>query len=556
MALYDLAFLDGTPYPTIPLGTTVVNVSTSSALSTALANAVAGHDIVIANGNYSGSFAMSNKLGTATAGISIRAATPGGAVFDSASTWRITNCAYVTVSGISRPSDPAGDFFQFRGTSHHCQLIQSTIGPTTGPTGSANVSNWIYVGDDCYHIRIAFNELRNKGTGGNGIRVYGNFDKVDAGQGSSAGCRWVRIDDNLLRNFGPEATNDKEPIRYGVSTMSRTIANGAIERNVFQDIVAEPEVISGKMGGLKIVGNSLIRCAGSICYRHGTNGLVADNHIVDRSGTITTPTQTLGVGGVGTPSGAILTTSDSSSALNITTSGTATNPRVYDGQGHTVGRINVTASYVVVQNFRINAQSQYGALLDGNNITFQNNDITGVKVSGDGDLNAITAFGNNIKIKFNTAISFISGDPGDSHSDAIQTWVSSSHPVASSNWEIIGNKFTGPANPSRSNSVASIHQCIMAEDYGRGGNSGGSSSGMSNWLIADNEFGDSWNQCIKLDGVDNVNITRNKFVGSSDKVVDLGDGASGVKFWSDNTVGSGYGSVGVNTTSGSGPASL
>lgn len=556
MAIYDLAFLDGTPYPTIPAGTTVVNVSTSSGLSSALANAVAGQRIVLANGTYSGAFAMSGKTGTATSGISIEAATPGGAVFDSASTWRITNCAYVTVSGISRPSDPTGDFFQFRGTSHHCRLTRSTIGPASGPTGSANVANWIFVGDDCYHIRIDHNELRNKGTGGNGIRVYGSFTKVDAGQGSSAGCRWVRIDHNLLRNFGPEASNDKEPIRYGVSSMSKTIANGAIERNVFQDIAAEPEVISGKMGGLKIVGNSLIRCAGSLCYRHGTNGLVADNYIVDRSGTVTNPTQTLGVGGVGTPAGAILTTSDSTSALNITTSGTALNPRVYDGQGHTVGRINVTANYVVVQNFNINANSQYGALLDGNNITFQNNDIKGVKPTGDGDLNAITAFGNNIKIKYNTAINFVSGDPGDSHTDFIQTWVSSSHPVGSANWEIIGNKATGPANPSRLNSVASIHQCIMAEGYGRGGNSGGNGTDPNNWLIADNEFGDSWNQCIKLDGVDNVNITRNKFVGSSTKVMDVSSASSNVKFWSDNTVGSGYGSVGMTMTSGSGPTSL
>src|SRR5690606_1827541 len=142
----------------------------------------------------------------------------------------------------------------------------------------------------------------------------------------------------------------------------------------------------------------------------------------------------------------------------ITTSGTPTNPRVYDGQGHTVGRINVTANNVVVQNFYIDANSQYGAYLDGNNITFQNNDIKGLRRTGDGDLNAITAFGNDIKIKYNTAIDFVEGDPGDSHTDFIQTWVSNSHPVASANWEIIGNKAVGPDNPDRDNDVPSIHQ--------------------------------------------------------------------------------------------------
>ncbi|CAN5475468.1 hypothetical protein BH11PSE11_BH11PSE11_21240 [soil metagenome] len=262
--------------------------------------------------------------------------------------------------------------------------------------------------------------------------------------------------------------------------------------------------------------------------------------------------QTLGVGGVATPSGATLTTSDTTSQLNISSGGTTTSPRVYDGQGHTVGRINITADNVVVQNFRINAGSQYGAYISANNVTFQNNDIKGVKVSGDGDLNAITAFGNNISILFNTAINFVSGDPGSSHTDFIQTWVSSSHPTASANWKIIGNKAVGPANPSRVNSIASIHQCIMAEGLGRGGNSGGSGD-PHDWVISDNEFGDSWNQCIKLDGVDNVTITRNKFTGSSTKILDISSASSNVKVYSDNSFGSGYGSIGYTVTSGAGP---
>lgn len=262
--------------------------------------------------------------------------------------------------------------------------------------------------------------------------------------------------------------------------------------------------------------------------------------------------QTLGVGGVATPSGATLTTADTTSQINITSGGTSTSPKVYDGQGHTVGRINITADNVVVQNFRINAGSQYGAYIDANNVTFQNNDIKGVKISGDGDLNAITAFGNNISIMYNTAINFVSGDPGSSHTDFIQTWVSSSHPTASGNWKIIGNKAVGPANPSRLNSVASIHQCVMAEGLGRGGNSGGSGD-PHDWVISDNECGDSWNQSIKLDGVDNVTITRNNFTGSSSVVMSVSSASSNVKFYSDNIVGSGYGSIGYTVTSGAGP---
>jgi hypothetical protein len=266
--------------------------------------------------------------------------------------------------------------------------------------------------------------------------------------------------------------------------------------------------------------------------------------------------QTLGVGGVATPAGATLATGNSTSTLNITSGGTSTNPKVYDGKGFTSGRINVTVSNVVVQNYRIDAGSQYGILVDDvDNVTIQNNDIKGVEVSGDGDLNAISIFGNNHKIRYNTMIDFVSGDPGGSHTDGIQTWVSSSHPVGSTNWEIVGNKMTGPHNPSRTNSVPSIHQCIMAEGYNLGGNSGGNGDDPDNWVIAENEFLDSWNQCIKLDGVDNVNIMRNKFIGSSTKIMEVTGSSSNVKYYSDNISGSGsYGSIGMSVTSGAGPA--
>ncbi|MEU6405774.1 discoidin domain-containing protein [Streptomyces sp. NPDC046985] len=265
------------------------------------------------------------------------------------------------------------------------------------------------------------------------------------------------------------------------------------------------------------------------------------------------PKQTPGVGGVATPPGAILVAGQNSK-YTITSGGTATAPKVYDCQGNTLhGGVVIDADNVVMQNCRVDAQQQYGIYSDNNtNVTIQNNDIKGVK--GPGDLNAITFFGNGHKILYNTAINFVTGDPGDSHTDFIQTWVSSSHPTASDDVQIRGNKAVGPANPSRDNSVPSIHQFLMAEDYGRGGNSGGDTDGMKNWIVADNEVGDSWNQAVKLDGPDNVSVTRNKFEGSSDHVMEVTSASTGVKFYSDNTVGSGYGSVGMSVTPGNGPA--
>ncbi|OLE25688.1 MAG: hypothetical protein AUG49_10165 [Catenulispora sp. 13_1_20CM_3_70_7] len=265
------------------------------------------------------------------------------------------------------------------------------------------------------------------------------------------------------------------------------------------------------------------------------------------------PTQTLGVGGVATPAGAVLVP-DQSSRYTISSGGTTTAPKVYDCQGHTIrGGVLIEADNVVIQNCRVDAEQQYGIYSDDNtNVTIQNNDISGVK--GPGDLNAITFFGNGHKILYNTAVDFVTGDPGDSHTDFIQTWVSTSHPTASDDVQIRGNKALGPANPDHDNSVPSVHQFLMAEDYGRGGNTGGNTDGMRNWIVADNEIGDSWNQAVKLDGPDNVSITRNEFVGSSTQVMAVTSASTGVKFYSDNQVGPDYGSVGMTVTPGPGPA--
>jgi chondroitinase B-like protein len=538
-------FPDGVAYPVIPLGTSVVNVSSSSALTTALSNATPGQRIVLANGTYSGAFQITGKAGTSTAGISIEASTTGGAVLASGSTFTVKDCSYVTLKGLSFPYElSSGNLTQFRGTSNRCRITRCLFGPTSLGTPGANKSTFVYMGDNVELVRIDHFEMRNKANPGNAILGDGNFDTFQA-------VRHIRIDHFYIHDISPEVDNEKEPIRLGVSTMSKSMSYSVVERGRFEACICEPEIVSVKAGGCRVSGNTVVKSIGGLVYRHGTNGIMTDNYIVDDATTPTSP-QTLGVGGIATPADAIVATGNTG-ALNITSGGTAAKLKIYDGKGFTCGRVTISAPYVAVQNYNIRSGNQYGVVIDASNVILQNCDIADVRVSGDGDLNAITAWGNDIFILYNTAVNFVGGDPGDSHTDAIQTWVSTSHPTASSRWTIRGNKFVGPANPSRLDSVPSIHQCIMAEDVNRGGNSGGSTSGMTNWLIADNEFGDSWNQSIKLDGVDDVNITRNRFTGSSDKVVDLGDGASNVKFYSDNTVGGGYGSVGVSVTSGSGP---
>jgi hypothetical protein len=250
------------------------------------------------------------------------------------------------------------------------------------------------------------------------------------------------------------------------------------------------------------------------------------------------PREGVGVGGVATPANAVLTTRDSTEPLSIDESGSEESPRVYDGQGHTVGTIDIRADWVVVQNFRVQATGQYGIDSRGTHITIQNNDIKGVRVSGDGDLNAITFVGDYHSIRYNTAIDFVSGDPGDSHTDAIQTW--NDDPGESSSYVVIeGNYFSGP--PEEGTGDSHIHQCVMAEGSDSTDGGGGGTGRSHDWLIA----GNYCTADMKFDDIDRVTVTGNEFAGVDKRVVVVTRRSSEFEFHSDNKITGRYGQIGV-----------
>ena len=275
--VYPETFDDGTPYSVFGTGQNVVNVSGSSALRTALQNAQPGQIITLASGSYSGEYTISGKRGTASSGIVIRSATRLGAQFAAGSNFIVKDCEHVTIEGLDFPFDDEGDVLQFRGASKNVQFYRCRVGASSF-SNKSTVGNYVYVGDDVKHFRIGYCTFRNKGTSGNVIRVYGNFD-------SYVGCQYGRIDHNLIDTVGDEVGNDKECIRYGVSTMSRTVAHAVIERNVIVNAKAEPEVISGKMANVVQRGNTILRCAGGIVIRHGRNCKQQSNYVIDRAST-------------------------------------------------------------------------------------------------------------------------------------------------------------------------------------------------------------------------------------------------------------------------------
>jgi hypothetical protein len=264
--------------------------------------------------------------------------------------------------------------------------------------------------------------------------------------------------------------------------------------------------------------------------------------------------QTLGVGGVATPPGAILATGNTTSPLNITTSGTPDNYRVYDGKGFTCGALKIRANYVVVQNYRVRAQSNLGISIGYgdakvNHVVVQNNDVKDCR--GPGDINAMEVWGDQITIAYNTAIDAITGDAGGSHTDFIQTW-NTHGGWNTTNLRVIGNRATGEPDDAREHINTHYNQALIGE--GAGASSGGGGSGVSSdWWID----GNYWTADCKFDDIDRVTFTRNTFAGIDKRAVVVSSKSTDFRYYSDNRIADGGRAtvgIGASVIPGPGPA--
>ena len=154
-------------------------------------------------------------------------------------------------------------------------LSVSAPGPAQ-TSASTPAGNYFRITDQAQDCVVDYNELRNKVRPGNGIAVDGDTTV----SGNAGGCQHILVAHNDFHDFGTEIDNGFEAIRFGTSDLSRTPSNSAVIRNVFTNILTEPEVISIKMAKVDVWGNSLNRCIGGIVYRHGTDGYVGHNYML------------------------------------------------------------------------------------------------------------------------------------------------------------------------------------------------------------------------------------------------------------------------------------
>ncbi|MCD9899440.1 polysaccharide lyase 6 family protein [Streptomyces sp. MT29] len=237
---------------------TIVNVSSSTQLTTAMANAVAGQTIVLANGSYSIG-KLNAKNGTSSAPITIMAAQQGKAIITGGQL-EVLSSSYVTFSGLkwtNRNTLKISSSHHIRLTRNHFRLTESSS------------LKWIIIqGAGSHRNRIDHNLFEEK-------HQLGNFITIDGS--STQQSQYDQIDYNHFRNIGPRATNEMEAIRVGWSAISKSDGFTTVENNLFENCDGDPEIVSVKSNANTVRYNTFRTSQGSVSLRHGNRSQVHGN---------------------------------------------------------------------------------------------------------------------------------------------------------------------------------------------------------------------------------------------------------------------------------------
>lgn len=266
-------------------------VATVTEFKNALAAMNPGDTVEVENGSYNLSSLSITRSGCAARPLVIMAKNKGQAILNGATALVLKNLKYTTIKGFAFQSSSIGTGIKLENCSK-VRITENNFAITE--TGSCT---WVYIGDTYAsteplksgYNRIDHNSFDGKTQAGNYIRMDGNINQQS---------RYDTIDHNHFRNNGPRADNEKESIRVGVSTLSKSSGFTLIEYNLFEDCDGDPEIVSIKSCDNTVRYNTFVRCLGTLCLRQGFRSVVEGNYFFGDNKTAVFNGGTIGCGGV------------------------------------------------------------------------------------------------------------------------------------------------------------------------------------------------------------------------------------------------------------------
>jgi hypothetical protein len=239
-------------------------------LQSRISAAAPGDTIVVANGTYTTSAAITvNCAGTAASPITIAAESIGGVTIDGTHGFVFASpAAYVEVRGFRFLH---ANSINIPSSTHHIRLLRNFIDLNIAPGSDVSYVN--ISGND---VEIGYNELANKDTLGNMLDITGSGSQV---------ARRLWVHHNYFHDFTSPGGNGAETIRWGLSGLSLSTGEGLCEYNLFARCNGENEMISNKSSGNTYRFNTVLDSpGGEISQRHGDNCLYYGNYMRNTSG--------------------------------------------------------------------------------------------------------------------------------------------------------------------------------------------------------------------------------------------------------------------------------
>ena len=263
-------------------------VNNQSELNSAISSAVAGSEIILANGTWNNVFININKNGSASQPIIITAQNPGS-VFMTGNSRVYMRGTYITVSGLvfQNPSnlvvsgstiEPIFELNQ----CDNCKVINNKIDAYNGTEAQKTMKfKWVYIVDGQYND-IAYNSFIGK----NGIGSIINDNR------SKANADYLKIHHNYFADRTPvnndiNGLNDQDAIRIGTSSTSLSNSYSEVYDNFFYNWSGEVEIISNKSGKNKYYNNTFRDYQGTLTLRHGNGCEVFNNYFFANNNTFT-----------------------------------------------------------------------------------------------------------------------------------------------------------------------------------------------------------------------------------------------------------------------------
>jgi poly(beta-D-mannuronate) lyase len=309
-------------------------VDSLAALQTRLSAAVPGDVIIVRDGVYTASSAITiNRRGTADKPIKVFAQSIGGVEINGTQGISVNSPAtYVEIWGFLFTH--ASGRTNIRSGATHIRLTRN-IFQCTGSGAYLTVAG--------HDAEVDRNEFRNKATLGNMIDVRGTGSQI---------AQRVWIHHNYFHDFTSPGGNGAETIRFGLSGLSLSNGFGLIEHNLFVRCTGENELISNKSSANTYRYNTLVDSpGGELTLRHGNDCVVYGNYFRNTAGMrifgdrhqvfsnyLESSTGiNIGNGDGEVADGAPLTSHDRPDNCVITFNTLVNNPRNYFQQGRTNG---------------------------------------------------------------------------------------------------------------------------------------------------------------------------------------------------------------------------